>query len=84
MWAINRACTQRVETCVLYFHDESSFSETDVRKKFIEDLPEWRNKQDYIKHKEITVKTVICVVNKGKGYEILEIKKPEECPGMET
>lgn len=78
MWAINRACTQRAEICILYFHNESMFSESDVRKKFIEDLPEWRNKQEYIKHKEMSVKTVVCVVNKRNGFEIIEIKKPEE------
>ena len=78
MWSINRACTQKVETCILYFHDHASFSEDDVRNKFLVDLPDWRNKQDYIHDKEMSVKTVVCVVNRGNYYDVIEIKKPEE------
>ena len=78
MWSINRACTQKVETCILYFHDHASFSEVDVRNKFLVDLPDWRNKQDYIHDKEMSVKTVVCVVNRGDYYDVIEIKKPEE------
>ena len=78
MWAINRACVQNVEVCVLYFHDATAFSEDDVRKKFITDLPIWRNEQDFIHQKEMSVKTVICVVNKNDSYSIHEIKKPGE------
>ena len=77
MWAINRACGQKAEVCVLYFHDPASFSEDDVRKKFCVDLPEWRNKTDYISEKQMSVNTVVCVVNGNGSYDIREIKKPE-------
>ena len=78
MWAINRACIQRVETCVLYFHDPTKFSESDIRQKFLYDLPEWRNKQDYIVNKDMSVNTIVCVVNNDRSFEIVEIKKPED------
>lgn len=78
MWCINRACVQKVETCILYFHNPASFSENDVRNKFLVELPDWRNKQDYIHDKEMSVKTVVCVVNRGNYYDVIEIKKPEE------
>ena len=62
----------------MYFHDHASFSEVDVRNKFLVDLPDWRNKQDYIHDKEMSVKTVVSVVNRGDYYDVIEIKKPEE------
>lgn len=78
MWSIFRANGQRVETCVLYFHEPSLFSESDVRNKFFNDLPKWMNEQDFIKNKEIYVKTVVCVINNDENYNVVEIKKPEE------
>ncbi|MBQ4519832.1 MAG: hypothetical protein II999_04375 [Bacteroidaceae bacterium] len=77
LYALNRANKQRVETAVLYFHDANVFDQEQVADKYAQ-LGSWL---EYTRGKKIpvSIKKVICVVNKGKeGFDFIEIKKPEE------
>ncbi len=76
LYALNRANTQQVNTAVLYFHDASAFSLSDVRTKW-EQLPEWINNNDHILNKTIYLRSVMCVVKESSGYKVYEIKNPE-------
>ena len=77
LYALMRANKQRVETAVLYFHEANAFSQEQVTAKYTQ-LGSWL---EYTRGKKISVciKKVICIVNKGKeGFDLIEIKNPEE------
>lgn len=77
LYALSRANHQRVETAILYFHEQNMFNLDDVKKKYAI-LGEWLQKA-FEKEIPVSIKQVICVVNKGNGeFEISEIKNPKE------
>ncbi len=76
LYAMNRANVQKVDTCILYFHDETAFSLTDVRSKW-ENLPNWIENNKRITDKTIYLRIIMCVVRTDSSYNIYEIKNPE-------
>ena len=77
LYALSRANHQRVETAILYFHEQYIFNLDDVKQKYAI-LGEWLQKA-FEKEIPVNIKQVICVVNKGNGeFEISEIKNPKE------
>jgi hypothetical protein len=76
LYAMNRANVQKVDTCILYFHDETAFSLTDVRSKW-ENLPNWIENNERITDKTIYLRRITCVVRTDSSYNIYEIKNPE-------
>ncbi len=77
LYALSRANKQRVETTILYFHDQSMFNLNEVEQKFFI-LEEWLQ-NTYEKKIPISIKQVIYVVNKKNGeFDVGEIKNPKE------
>ena len=76
LYSMNRANIQRVNTAILYFHNEAEFSLDEVRQKW-NDLPDWINQNERITDKTVHLKRVMCVVNSNSGYKVYEIKNSE-------
>ena len=73
LYAMKRANEQEVKTVVLYYHDKTDYKRDVVKLKF-ETLPEWINKQNYIKDKTIHLKKIVCVIrHNNNSYDVEEI-----------
>lgn len=76
LYSINRANTQQVHTCILYYHEAKEFDIDYVRHQW-NLFPTWLASVDYINDKTTHIKEVICVVRNKKGYQIVDITKTE-------